>query len=70
MAKNAEYDSAWCAHDEELYLSPSKKNLKIENYWSEIELKKFVWNWKIELAINAGYDPTWSAHHEKLYLSA
>ena len=41
----------------------------IENYWSEIELKKFVSNWKIELAKNAGYDPAWSAHHEKLYLS-
>ena len=46
-----------------------KINLKIENYWSEIELKKVVWNWKIELAKNAGYDSTWSAHHEKLYLS-
>ena len=24
LAKNAEYDSAWCANHEKLYLSPSK----------------------------------------------
>ena len=31
--------------------------------------KKFLWNWKIELAKNAEYDSAWPPDHEKLYLS-
>ena len=41
------------------------RNFLVRN-WDE---KKFLWNWKIELAKNAGYDLAWSANHEKLYLS-
>ena len=49
---------------------PTKKSIfKIEIFWSEIEVKKFLWNWKIEFATNAEYDTAWSADHEKLYLS-
>ena len=70
MAKNPEYDSAWCANREELYLSPSKNQFQWSKiFGSKLRWKKFLWNWKIELAKNAGYDQAWSAHHEKLYLS-
>ena len=118
MAKNAEYDSAWCSNHEKLYLSKSKnqflrskffgqklrlkkllwigksnwpkmqnmtqrvalirenyiwahkkKNLNIEIFRSEVKVKKFLWNWEIELAKNVEYDSAWCANQEKLYLS-
>ena len=46
-----------------------KIKFKIEIFWSEIEVKKFLWNWKIELAKIAEYDSLWCANHEKQYLS-
>ena len=46
-----------------------KSNFKIEIFWSEIEVKKFLWNWKIEMAENAEYDAAWCANDEELYLS-
>ena len=46
-----------------------KSNFTIEILWSEIEVKKFFWNWKIEFAKIAEYDSAWCANHEKLYLS-
>ena len=55
---------------QETIFKPIKKsNFKIEIFWSEIEVKKFLWNWKIEMAKNAEYDSAWCANHEKLYLS-
>ena len=49
---------------------PTKKSIfKIEIFWSDIEVKKFLWNWKIEFATNAEYDSAWPPDHEKLYLS-
>ena len=47
----------------------SKINFKIEIFWSEIEVKKIFWNWKIELAKNAEYDSAWFTDHKKLYFS-
>ena len=69
LATNAEYDLAWSAHHEKLYLTHQKINFKDRNFLSEIEVKKFLWNWKIELAKNARYDSAWSADNEKLYFS-
>ena len=70
MAKNAEYDSAWSAKHEKLYLSTSKNQiLRSKFFGQKLRWKKFPWNWKIEFAENAGYDSAWSADHEKLYLS-
>ena len=70
MAKNGEYDPAWSAHHEKLYLSPSKNQfLRTKFFGHKLRWKKLPWNWEIELAKNAGYDSAWSAHHEKLYLS-
>ena len=40
---------------------------KIEIFTSEIEVKHFLQNWKIELAKNAQYDPARCADHEKVY---
>ena len=70
MAKNAEYDSAWCANHEKLYLSKSKNQLLGAKFFGQkLRWKKFPWNWKIELGKNAVYDSAWCANHEKLYLS-
>ena len=46
-----------------------KINFEIKIFWSEIEVKKFLWNWKIEFAEIAEYDSAWCANHEKLYMS-
>ena len=57
FATNAEYDSAWSANHEKLYLSPSKNQfLSTKFFGHKLRWKKFPWNWKIELAKNAGYD--------------
>ena len=41
VAKNAEYDSAWCADHKKVFFSPIKKSIfKIEIFTSEIEKKK------------------------------
>ena len=41
MAKNAEYDSAWCANNEKTIFEPIENSvLKIEIFWPEIEEKK------------------------------
>ena len=70
MAKNAEYDSAWCLDHEKLYLSKSKNQfLRSKFFGQKLRWKKFPWNWKIELAKNAEYDSALSADHEKLYFS-
>ena len=70
LAKNAEYDSGWCANHEKLYLGPSKNQiLRSKFFGQKLRLKKFLWNWKIELAKNAEYDSAWFANHEKLYMS-
>ena len=41
----------------------------MEIFWSEFEVKKFLWNWKIEFATNAEYDSAWPPDHKKLNLS-
>ena len=65
LAKNAEYDSAWCANHEKLYLSPSKNQfLRTKFFGQKLRWKKFPWNWKIELAKNAEYDSAWCANQE------
>ena len=70
MAKNAEYDSAWCANHEKLYLWKSKNQfLRSKFFCRKLKLIKFLWNWKMELAKNKEYDSGWCANHEKLYLS-
>ena len=70
MAKNAEYDTAWSADHEKLYLSSSKNQfLRSKFLGRKLRLKKFLWNWKIESAKNAQYDPAWFTNLEKLYLS-
>ena len=70
MAKNAEYDSAWCANHEKLYLSPSKNQfIRAKFFVQKLRKKKFLWYWKIEFAKIAEYDSAWCANHEKLYLS-
>ena len=70
LAKNAEYDSAWCAIHEKLYLSTSKKQiLRSKSLGQKLKWKKCPSNWKIELTRNAEYDSEWCANHEKLYLS-
>ena len=67
LVKNAEYDSAWSADHEKLYLSPSKNQfLRSKFFGQKLRLKKLLWNWKIELAKNAEYDSAWCANHEKL----
>ena len=69
MAKNAEYDFAWCANDEKLYLSPFKNQiLRSKFFGQKLRWKKCPSNWKFELAKNAGYDSAWCANDEKLYL--
>ena len=70
LAKNVEYDSAWCANQEKLYLSPSKNQfLRSKFFRQKFRWKKFLWNSRIEFATNAQYDSAWSADHEKLYFS-
>ena len=70
LAKNAEYDSAWCAIHEKLYLSPSKNQiLRSKFFGQKLRWKKFPSNWKIVLTENAEYDSAWCANHEKPYLS-
>ena len=70
LAKNAKYDSAWCANQEKLYFSISKNQfLRSKFFGQKLRLKKYLWNWKIVLAKNAEYDSAWCANHEKLYLS-
>ena len=42
MAKNAEYDFAWCANHEKLYLSPSKNQvLRSKFFGQKLRLKNF-----------------------------
>ena len=68
MATNAEYDSAWSADHEKLYLSPSKNQILRSKFFGQIlRRKKFPSNWKIALAKNEQYDSALSADHEKLY---
>ena len=70
LAKNKEYDSAWCANQEKLYLSTSKNQfLRPKSFGQKLRLKKFLRNWKIELGKNAEYDSASCSNHEKLYLS-
>ena len=70
LTKNAEYDLAWCANHEKLYLSSWKNQiLRSKFFGQKLRWKKFLWNWKIEFATNAEYDSGRSADHEKLYLS-
>ena len=35
MAKNAEYDSAWCANHEKLYLSPLKNQILRSKFFGQ-----------------------------------
>ena len=66
MAKNADYDSAWCAECEKWYLSTSKnKFLRWKIFRQKLNWKKFLQNWKMELAKNAEYDSAWCAEYEK-----
>ena len=70
FASNAEYDSAWSADHEKLYLSKSKNQfLRSKFFRQKFRLIKFLLSWKIELAKNAEYDSAWCANQEKLYLS-
>ena len=69
MAKNAEYDSAWCGNHEKLYLSTSKNQfLRSKFFGHKLRLKKLLWNWKIEMGKYAEYDSAWCGNHEKLYM--
>ena len=53
------------------YIWAHQKNqfLRSKFFGQKLRLKKFLWNWKIELAKDAGYDSAWSADHEKVYFS-
>ena len=50
-------------------MSASKNQFFISKFFCQkLRWKKFLWNWKIELATNAEYDSAWSADHKKQYL--
>ena len=68
LTRNAEYDSAWCANHEKLYLSPLKNQiLRSKFFGQKLRWKKFPGNLKIELSTNAECDSAWSADYEKPY---
>ena len=48
-------------------LANQKINFIIEIFSLEVEAKKFLQSWKIELAKNVEYDSAWCADHKKLY---
>ena len=50
-------------------LANQKINFIIEIFSSEVEAKKFLQIWKIELAKNVEYDSAWCAEHEKRYFN-
>ena len=50
MDKNAEYDSAWCANHEKLYLGKTKNwFLRSKFCGRKLRWEKYPSNWKIEL---------------------
>ena len=70
MAKNAEYDSAWCADHETESISPSKNQFLRSKFLCQTD-----WGEKISLKLEniigkkTEYDSTWCADHEKLHFS-
>ena len=69
MAKNAEYDSAWCADHEKVYINPFENQvLRSKFFRHKFRWKKFLKYWKLELAKNAKCDSAFSANHEKVYI--
>ena len=50
-------------------LAHQKINFIFEIFSSEVEAKKCLQSWKIEMAKKAEYDWAWCADHEKLYFN-
>ena len=70
MGKNAQYDGLLSGDHQKLHFSPSKNQFfKIEKFSSQLDLKEFLENWKIEMSKRTEKDWMWCADHEKLYFS-